>query len=87
MDTGSLAKCLSAATGFLSLSRVFCIRRYGAMEESGLVQSYWKDSVAGGPNSKYYRLTRQGRFRLKRREAAWTEFSSQFNHMLAAAKR
>jgi PadR family transcriptional regulator PadR len=75
------------SNGFFEFKQGFLYPTLRRMEESGLVQSYWKDSVAGGPNRKYYRLTRQGRFRLKRREAAWTEFSHKFNHMLAAAKR
>ncbi len=57
------------------------------MEQSGLVHSYWTNSVTGGPDRKYYRLTRQGRSRLKTSEAVWLEFSSKFNHMLAAVKR
>ena len=73
--------------GFFEFKQGFLYPTLRRMEESGLVQSYWKDSVAGGPDRKYYHLTRRGRSRLKTSEAAWTEFSHRFNHMLAAAKR
>ena len=75
------------SNGFFEFKQGFLYPTLRRMEQSGLVHSYWKNSVAGGPDRKYYRLTRQGRSRLKTSEAAWLEFSSKFNHMLAAVKR
>ena len=72
--------------GFFEFKQGFLYPTLRRMEAARLVTGYWKDSVSGGPDRKYYRLTRQGRARLDASVAAWGDFSKRFNKMLAVAK-
>ena len=72
--------------GFFEFKQGFLYPTLRRMEEDKLIHGYWKDSSAGGPNRRYYRLTRQGRSRLDASVAAWSEFSRSFNRMLTLAK-
>jgi DNA-binding PadR family transcriptional regulator len=72
--------------GFFEFKQGFLYPTLRRMEEAKLITGYWKDSASGGPDRKYYRLTRQGRARLEASLEAWADFSKRFNKMLAIAK-
>jgi DNA-binding PadR family transcriptional regulator len=72
--------------GFFEFKQGFLYPTLRRMEGSKLITGYWKDSASGGPDRKYYRLTRQGRGRLEASISAWSDFSKRFNKMLAIAK-
>ncbi|MFG2653270.1 PadR family transcriptional regulator [Streptomyces sp. NPDC048436] len=56
---------VKAATLYPALTR---------LEEEGAVEVEW-GAGEGGPGRKYYRITGEGRKRLRRDQAAWGEFS------------
>ncbi|MFF3643836.1 PadR family transcriptional regulator [Streptomyces sp. NPDC002564] len=56
---------VKAATLYPALAR---------LEEAGAVEVEW-GAGDGGPGRKYYRITEQGRARLRRDQAAWGDFS------------
>jgi len=72
--------------GFFEFKQGFLYPTLRRMEDSKLINGYWRDSASGGPDRKYYKLTRQGRDRLKASLDAWADFSKRFNKMLAMAK-
>jgi DNA-binding PadR family transcriptional regulator len=72
--------------GFFEFKQGFLYPTLRRMEEAGLITGYWKDSASGGPDRKYYRLTRQGRARLEASLEAWGEFRKRFDRFLAPAK-
>ncbi len=60
---------------------VFSLRESNAypalhiLEEDGLVSSYWKETEAGMPPRKYYRITPAGRAFLGDMKSEWTKHS------------
>ena len=72
--------------GFFEFKQGFLYPTLRRMEEAKLITGYWKDSASGGPDRKYYRLTRAGRARLEASLEAWGDFSKRFNKMLAMAR-
>ncbi len=72
--------------GFFEFKQGFLYPTLRRMEEAKLITGYWKDSASGGPDRKYYRLSRPGRARLEASLEAWNDFSRRFNKMLAIAK-
>jgi DNA-binding PadR family transcriptional regulator len=73
--------------GFFEFRLAFLYPTLQRLEAEGLVTGYWRDSVSGGPDRKYYRLTRLGRRRLEASLEAWTEFSKRFDRILAPARQ
>ena len=74
---------LERSDGFFEFKQGFLYPTLRRMEQSKFVTGYWKNSASGGPNRKYYRLTRQGRTRLQASLDAWSSFSSHFGRILA----
>ena len=72
--------------GFFEFKQGFLYPTLRRMEEAKLISGYWKDSASGGPDRKYYRLSRAGRARLEASLEAWADFSKRFNKMLAMAR-
>ncbi|MEV0316929.1 PadR family transcriptional regulator [Streptomyces sp. NPDC050658] len=64
---------VKAATLYPALTR---------LEEEGAVEVEW-GAGEGGPGRKYYRITADGRERLRRDQAAWGEFSRTVSALLA----
>ncbi|MFF8657837.1 MULTISPECIES: PadR family transcriptional regulator [Streptomyces] len=56
---------IKAATLYPALAR---------LEEEGAVEVEW-GAGEGGPGRKYYRITEEGRARLRRDQAAWGDFT------------
>ena len=77
---------LERSGGYFELKQGFLYPTLSRMEAAELLKGYWKDSKAGGPNRKYYKITRQGRARLKSSIAAWSDFSQKFDKVLAALR-
>lgn len=77
---------LERSGGYFELKQGFLYPTLSRLESTDLVKGYWKESKAGGPNRKYYKLTRQGRVRLKSSVAAWTDFSKNFDKVLGALR-
>jgi PadR family transcriptional regulator PadR len=77
---------LEHSGGYFELKQGFLYPTLGRMEAAELLKGYWKDSKAGGPDRKYYKLTRQGRARLKSSVAAWSDFSKKFEKVLDALR-
>ncbi len=72
--------------GFFEFKQGFLYPTLRRMEDAKLISGYWRDSASGGPDRKYYKLTRGGRQRLDQSLEAWAEFSRRFNKMLTVAK-
>jgi len=72
--------------GFFEFKQGFLYPTLRRMETGKLITGYWKDSASGGPDRKYYHLTRQGKGRLEACLQAWGDFSKRFNKMLAVAR-
>jgi DNA-binding PadR family transcriptional regulator len=77
---------LERSGGYFELKQGFLYPTLSRMEAAELLNGYWKDSKAGGPNRKYYKITRQGRARLKTSVAAWSDFSKKFDKVLGALR-
>ena len=73
--------------GFFEFKQGFLYPTLRRMEEAKLITGYWRDSVSGAPDRKYYRLTRLGRERLRASLEGWTDFSKRFDKMLAVARQ
>ncbi|MET7363541.1 PadR family transcriptional regulator [Streptomyces sp. NPDC005562] len=65
---------VKAATLYPALTR---------LEEEGAVEVEW-GAGEGGPGRKYYRITAEGRARLRRDQAAWGDFSRTVDSLLPA---
>ncbi|MFD4635330.1 PadR family transcriptional regulator [Streptomyces sp. NPDC058284] len=65
---------VKAATLYPALTR---------LEEEGAVEVEW-GAGEGGPGRKYYRITEEGRARLRRDQAAWGDFSRTVASLLPA---
>jgi DNA-binding PadR family transcriptional regulator len=72
--------------GFFEFKQGFLYPTLRRMEEAKLISGYWRDSASGGPDRKYYKLTKAGRGKLEASLEAWSEFSKRFNKMLAVAR-
>jgi len=72
--------------GFFEFKQGFLYPTLRRMEEGRYISGYWRDSASGGPDRKYYKLTRQGRVKLESCLETWSDFSKRFNKMLAMAR-
>ncbi|WP_447038958.1 PadR family transcriptional regulator [Streptomyces sp. DSM 118878] len=63
---------VKAATLYPALTR---------LEEEGAVEVEW-GAGEGGPGRKYYRITEEGRARLRRDQAAWGDFTRTVDSLL-----
>ena len=72
--------------GFFEFKQGFLYPTLRRMEDNKLISGYWRDSASGGPDRKYYKLTKQGRGRLDESLAAWNDFSKRFSKMLSVAR-
>lgn len=72
--------------GFFEFKQGFLYPTLRRMEEAKLIAGYRKDSANGGPDRKYYRLTRQGRARLEASLKAWRDFSKHSGKVRAVAR-
>ncbi len=54
------------------------------MERRGLIEGKWVEK-SGQRRRRYYRLTRDGRARLKQQRGIWREFAAAMNHMTEAS--
>ncbi|MEV7190779.1 PadR family transcriptional regulator [Streptomyces sp. NPDC093510] len=68
---------VKAATLYPALAR---------LEEEGAVEVEW-GAGDGGPGRKYYRITEEGRARLRRDQAAWGAFSRTVDSLLPAQEK
>ena len=73
--------------GYFELKQGFLYPTLRRMEQAKLLRGYWKSSSSGGPNRRYYRLTRKGKSQLGATIEAWAQFSKKFNQMLAGRKK
>jgi PadR family transcriptional regulator PadR len=54
------------------------------MERRGLIEGKWVEK-SGQRRRRYYRLTSEGRARLKQQRSVWREFAAAMNHMTEAS--
>jgi len=72
--------------GFFEFKQGFLYPALQRMERADFLDAYWRRSNTGGPNRKYYRLTKKGSARLAAFVEAWAEFGAHLEHWLTAAR-
>lgn len=85
-ETRSYGYALLGRLGEAGLDGVKAAALYPALtrlEEEGAVEVEW-GAGDGGPGRKYYRITEEGRARLRRDQAAWGAFSRTVDSLLPA---
>ncbi len=73
--------------GYFELQQGFLYPTLRRMETAKLIRGYWRRSSSGGPNRRYYRLTKKGKARLETTIEAWSDFNKQFKRMVAGRQK
>lgn len=69
-------------SGFTEIGDASVYGTLRRLEGSGALKSYYMESE-GGPNRKYYAITKQGQIELASAEKTWTNFSKSMTSLLS----
>ncbi len=70
------------SAGFFQFDEEFQQPTLRRMEDANLITGGWQGANGGEPRRKYYRITKQGREKLKASLESWNEFRKRFSRML-----